>query len=259
MLNYMRAELYKLFHRKYFWGTIVVFFVLEALLLSGYVFTNAHGNNIIFSDAVMEICLMLPLGSYFTLIAGEIGFAGQYKNSTLKNEVSFGLSRSRIYLGKLFAQLMAALITCFLVVAFYAAACRLLLPSTGDDIQALVKVGKCLLAALPIWLGMQALVCACFFLIRSEIGASALALGLYAGLPVGLKIIGLLMSPRPVGIWILKIVLWLPSSVLEGLSNPANLAAEPLTYFGIPWLVGGVWFLGSTIVGLAGFQNKEIN
>lgn len=257
MINYMRAELYKLFHRKYFWGAVVTFMALEALLLSGYAFTNYHGNNIIFSDAVMEMCLMLPVGSYFTLIAGEIGFAGQYKNSTLKNEVSFGLSRSRVYLGKLFAQVMAALIACFFAVIFYAAGCRLILPSAGDDIQALVSTGKCLLAALPIWLGMQSLVCACFFLIRSEIGGTALALGLYAGLPTGMKIAGLLLSPRPAGVWLLKALAWLPGPVLENV--PSNLGADPLTRFGVPWLVGGVWLLGATVVGLVGFSKKEIN
>ena len=39
MLNYIRAEFYKVFRRKYTWITLVIMLALEALLVSGWVFS----------------------------------------------------------------------------------------------------------------------------------------------------------------------------------------------------------------------------
>ena len=133
MLNYLRAELYKLCHRKSFWITLGVFVALEALLVWGFTFVNANGGRAFFDDCVMDIIpRILPLGGYLTLLAGDMVFAGQYRNATLKNEVSFGIPRWRIYLGKFIAQLITALILCLAMVGFYVAACRLCLPDGGD-------------------------------------------------------------------------------------------------------------------------------
>lgn len=59
MLNYIRAEFYKVFRRKYTWITLVIVLALEALLVSGWVFTNVHGNHVDFySGATMAVTLV---------------------------------------------------------------------------------------------------------------------------------------------------------------------------------------------------------
>ena len=40
MVNYIRAELYKVFRRKYTWITLVVVLAPESLLVAAWAFTN---------------------------------------------------------------------------------------------------------------------------------------------------------------------------------------------------------------------------
>lgn len=48
MVNYIRAEFYKVFRRRYTWITLVVLLALEALMVAGWMFTNSHGNHVDF-------------------------------------------------------------------------------------------------------------------------------------------------------------------------------------------------------------------
>lgn len=257
MLNYIRAELYKLFHRKYFWITLLVTLTLESLLVGGWAFINMHGAHVSFDEALYTVTYELVMGLYFTIIAGDIVFAGQYKNATLKNEVSFGLPRWRIYLGKLCAQLITALLMCFVMMAYYIAICRLFLPvdTTLGGQAALANIATQLLYALPLWIGAQAAVCACLFCIKGGTGASITAVALFGALPVALEFLGLMFSHQSFGQALLLAYDWLPSQLLQRIGNRVG----DWGYFAQTCLVGGTWLVVPTALGLWNFSRKEIN
>lgn len=259
MLNYIRAELYKLFHRKYFWITLLVMLGLESILVGGWVFINQNGSHVCFDEALHMISYELVLGLYFTVIVGDIVFAGQYKNATLKNEVSFGLPRWRIYLGKLAAQLIAALLLCFVMMAYYVALCRLMLPADGavSSEAALGEFAAKLLFSLPLWIGAQGAVCACLFSIKGGTGASITAVALFGALPVAVQIVGMMFGPYPFGKAVLEIHPWLPSVMLERI--PSYVRQGDWSYLANTCLVGGVWLVAPTVLGLWRFGRGEIN
>ena len=64
MVKYMRAEFYKVLHRKYTYGFLVVILLLEAMLVAGWAYTNANGNDVNFSSGASILCLMLGVGLY---------------------------------------------------------------------------------------------------------------------------------------------------------------------------------------------------
>lgn len=84
MVNYIRAEFYKVFRRRYTWITLVVLLALEALMVAGWMFTNSHGNHVDFYTGAGMLCVMLALGFYATLLTCDMVFADQYKNGTMK-------------------------------------------------------------------------------------------------------------------------------------------------------------------------------
>ena len=93
MRNYLAAECYKTFRRKYFYIILAVCLGLEAVLLWGYWTTWKWGNsNVDFYSTAIMVPFMLSIGLYATIVTGDIVFSEQYKNNTLKNEVSYGLS-----------------------------------------------------------------------------------------------------------------------------------------------------------------------
>jgi len=255
MLNYIRAEFYKAFRRKYIWITLLVMLVLEGLLVGGFIFINHGGSRVGFSESMMTMLQMLQVGFYATLITGDIVFADQYKYSTLKNEVSFGIPRGRIYFGKLIVQFAMSVLYCVVMLAFYAAMSWLFLykDDAGVMAQTMRVAGYCLGVAFPLWAGMQALTCASMFLIRSSVGATVAALGILCVPGPVLQIMSMFnFSGQEL---CMRIYTWLPTSILS--LSPS--VAGDWDLFKKAWLVGAVWFAVSTAAGCIGFRRREIN
>ena len=76
--------------------------------------------------------MLLSVGLYAPLITTDLVFSEQYKIGTLKNEISYGIPRSRIYLGKLVLEIAVAVLACALAVGLYLALCVPTLPLEAD-------------------------------------------------------------------------------------------------------------------------------
>lgn len=257
MLNYIRAEIYKLLHRPYTYTALGVLLVLEALYASMFAFHNAHSMPTAFGGAVVTVIGMGTIGFCACLITGDIVFAGQYKNSTLKNEVSFGLSRARIYLGKLLAQTLLSIAYLVVMMIFFIGLCAVVLPMEGESFysapDALIIVGYFLAVGLPLWVGAQAVVCMCLFLVSGEMASSFLYVGIVFVLEAIVDLSGLLIG-GPVGNMLLKAVPYFPVRMLDG----AQYVVGDMGYLGKAWLVGAFWVVVCTAAGLYGFCRKEI-
>ena len=166
--DYTRAELFKVLHRPYTYLFLAVMLAGEALLAALWASNVTSSNTITFTDGAGILVMGLSMGLYCAIVTGDMVFSDQFKNNTLKNEVSFGLPRGRIYLGKLLAACITAVCLCAVMIVFYLGLCRVLLPGDPESNLATLKlVGYCLLVALPLWLGAQALVNLVFFLIKA--------------------------------------------------------------------------------------------
>lgn len=120
MLNYIKAELYRTFNRKYFY-----FFtgILAALALSLNILLKLIGtkDSMTFINAlglpVMDYMLLLPVGLLVIII--DMIYAEEYKNGTLKNVVSFGMSRNKFIFGKFITIIILAFISDFCVLLVF--------------------------------------------------------------------------------------------------------------------------------------------
>ena len=259
MLNYIRAEIYKVLHRKYIYIVLAVMLFLETLPVAGFAFHNAHSFPTPFGGAVILIVELGQLGFCFVLLTGDMVFAGQYKNSTLKNEVSFGLSRTRIYLGKLIVQTLLSIVYLVVIIGYFLGVCAVILPLEAEAAafysvpEALAIVGWFLGVAFPLWVGAQGVVCACLFLIPNDIGASMAALGITMVLSVFVQLTGLLVQGET-GELLLKIYEYMPQPIL----GAAKSAVGDWSFMGKVWIVGVFWLVVCTAIGLYGFKRKEI-
>ena len=258
MLNYIRAEIYKLLHRPYTYITLGIMLVLEGLYASMFAFHNSHSLVTPFGGAVVNIVGLGAIGFAMCMITGDIVFAAQYKNSTLKNEVSFGLSRTQIYLGKLLAQTLLSLAYLVVMMAFFIGLCAVCLPMNGpagfySSQDALIIVGYFLAAGIPLWIGGQAAVCMCQFLVNGEMAWSFLYVGVIFVLDTTLEVAGLLIQGW-LGNLLVKSSEYFPNTML----NNAKSVVGDLVYLGQAWLVGVFWLAACTAVGLYAFHKKEI-
>lgn len=280
MLNYIRAELYKATHRVYTW------IMLGLILLGeGFMFIIWFDNRgyMTFYEAVHVVGMMMIAGFFATIFTCDIVFAGQHQNGTLKNEVSFGLSRAKIYWGKFISMTILSVLTMVIALGVYLAVCRVMLPDYavnavyyedlgiyqgGGALTALEEIGLAVLTELPVWLGCQAVICAASFLMNSVIAANAVTLGVVLGSHFVVGFFGMLISNGGIMNRLLyQIYQWLPYEIL--------LAENPgvgwLTYSPSPtiteiswemiargWIIGGFWLILATAVGLHFFRKKEI-
>ena len=250
MRNYLAAECYKVFQRKYFYITLLVVLALEGVLLWGCWLTSSWGNEgMNFYSAATLVAVMLSIGVYATIITCDMVFSEQYKQNTLKNEVAYGLPRIRIYLGKLAVSTLVSILAAAVMVVLYVTGCWVLLSHNEQDAAALTLIGYSLLGAFPLWLGAQGITMACYFLVRNTTQAAFISVGLLGVVPVILQALGLLVHP------VFEVVRqFMPTVMLDKLPN----MAFRMDYVGLCWLVGIILLILSTAVGLAVFQKKEI-
>ena len=258
MLNYIRAELYKVLRRKYLYVTELVLMACAGLLVLGWWFTNLNGNHVDFLTGGSMAVSLMSMGLYAPILVGDMVFSDQYKHNTLKNEVSFGLPRSRIYLGKLAVSAMIGVVMLVIVMGFYEGLCWLLLePNAAEDIRLTwTLVGYCLLADLPQFLGMMALTNAVYFLVRSNTAGAFLTAGIIAVPPMVLEIMSLLAA---VGGGLREALLTLNSWMPKSIVADAYQWMGDWAFVGKSWLLGAAWVAVSTAIGLSAFRRKEIN
>ena len=259
MLNYIRAEFYKLLRRKYTYLVPGGFLVMEAMLLAGFAFHNSHSNPTPFGNAVSIIASLGALGFCVCLFSADIVFAAQYKNSTLKNEVSFGLGRARIYLGKLISQILLSTAYMVVMLGLYVGACAVILPlepnAAGDysTAEALAILGYFLAAAFPLWVGAQAVTCMCVFLIHSDMAAACASMALTMMLNTIVELVGLFAGGKA-GDVLIQISRHMPGYMI-GLIG--EVVGDPV-FLGKAWIVGLFWLTASTAIGLYVFNKKEL-
>lgn len=258
MLDYLRAECYKMLRRPYLWIALLVVGGLELVLVLLWAWINCElPNNMTASAGFTMVLYLLSLGYYATAITSDIVFSDQYKYNTLKNEVAYGIPRARIYLGKLFAGVLLSVGACALLLGWYALLCALMLPGDGGALEALKVLGFALLCAFPVWVGAQALYLLCFFSIRGNTAATILGICIIALLGQVLTFLSLLLSVSAPALadCLLAVHRLLLTSPLENFTA----AVWDLSRVSWAWLVGTGWCVGTTALGLWRFSRKEIS
>ena len=145
MLRSIQAECFKVVHRPYFWITTI----LCALFSVGVIFclylikTEASGvNPVNMPFAVASLLFGLPAGIYLVVLGVDMVFSEQYKYNTLKNEVSFGVGRFRIYASRWVVSLLVLAALYLVLVLVYAQASRIPGISPSDINILLVLLGR---------------------------------------------------------------------------------------------------------------------
>ena len=190
MWNYLKSECYRTFHRKYLYvfAGICVLTALGVCALFGSGDEQGLPAEIILSI----VTAYLPtLGEFALLLMMNLAFSGEHKHLTLKNTVSFGVSRGTIYFGKLLtAWLYSAIVLAAVIAAFLGFGILLSgIESTYELQKALETLGWMLLEALPLWTAALSLAAMLMFLIPSEVGAIFCYLGLMIGTGIVLSIL----------------------------------------------------------------------
>lgn len=258
MINYIKSELYRNFNNKgnyiFLFGSMgFVIFLNVALGL----FANSQTNfpygttKYSLSSFYNFIGLLMLISAYVVSIV----FGEEHKNSTLKNSIAFGISRSEIYFGKFLVELVICTINLILISSVYVIAAYVMLEDSGviylkDFIHAIV-------ACYPLLLvGMAAIHCF-YFIYDSE----SMAVSVWSIIMVFGPLL-ILMAGRRINV-LGKISGWLPWNMFgnarfdEESSRIIMLWNNP-EGFRRCFIVGIIGVTIFYILGLVIFKKKEI-
>ncbi len=134
MMNYIKSELYRVFHG----GEIYCFTgVLAALAVLFNVVSHVfqimdvqflYGNtSFSYSNIVASPMLFGVMGA----IVATLFYEGNRKNGNLKNTVAFGISRTEIFIGECVVSLLASIFSMIFILALYILSAETLLEKAG--------------------------------------------------------------------------------------------------------------------------------
>lgn len=269
MVNSIQAEIYKLTRRPYFYvfNLCCAAFALLVIGCLAYIKYTAPANQ----DAVnfpfsLNILLMgMPVGLYLVAVGGDAVFSEQYKYNTLKNEVSYGLTRVQVYLARLVVTLLLMIVVFVVTIGVYLLASLALLGIPSDEmammslgmtaaqsVQMMMQMlGYYILASFPLWLGALSLAIACYFLIRGSNMAGIAFLAIMVGVPAILNNLGKFIHPMFHSLYHLTLD-YMGGLVISTQTMDWALMSRC-------WLVGLAWAAISTAVGLFFFSRREIS
>lgn len=246
VLNYIKAELWKALRHRIFWGTTI--FLVLCTALFGVLMNSADYVELVGGVSVTMLTGMLVVPLLVQVVDGGRG-------ETMKNEISFGLSRGGIYGGKLLSGLLLGLGLCAVLLVGLLGICAPLLPHGDPEAEtvALWILGFCLLAAVPVWCGMFAL---CHAMAMLFPGAAVWMTAYYLLFFVGQPILAALSSLFTGGSL---------SPLLQAILMPYTLLMPPYLSGWLTWEyqlwcwgIGLGWGGASTLVGLLWFFRRDI-
>lgn len=159
MLNYIKSEWYRLIRDKSYW---VLTFIFSVLVLAASIVLNISDKttpNFPYANTYMlfsTIVMMMYLPFFLVSIIPSVIVGEEIKENTLKNSVSFGISRSTIFFGKWIISIIALFILAVITVSISIISGYLLLEDSGisflsDYLYGLLGVMPLMLAGLTTY------------------------------------------------------------------------------------------------------------
>ena len=253
MSNYLRSEIYRVFHTKetYFLiAGLAASSVFIEVLMAVFV-TKSLGTK----DAFYGIFDGMKLLCFLCIIIASVVFAVESKNHSLKYAVAYGTARGEIFLGRLITELIVASICFVASLAAYIVGAYLMLSDSGSAYT--IQLIKGTFAATPIFIVCMVFTHSLYYFIDNELTLSIVWTIVIAVIP---KILSALGSKVDMAGVIADYMPWYALSNITVDKKTGDYILGWLTNEGIIkcLLVGIIGSVVCYIIGLMVFRRKEI-
>ncbi len=261
MLNYIKSELYKTFHRKY----LYIFTGICCLLCVGVnllvLYENHNFPDAVSFDGILNIAMMMfPAVTYLMLITTDVVYSDEYKHGTLKNTISYGIPRWQVYFGKLIVSTIVTAFCGIVIFGVFLLSAFLVSPMTGQSGLVAKWFWIYLGGAIPLWVSGISLAIMLFSILRSSTAASFIYAGILAVLGPIVQLLEYYVSDIFASVYA-----WLPMAVFDNWGS--HLMYSDITQidtvissglFAHSWATGVLWIFGTCLIGYLVFRKKEI-
>ena len=153
MLNYIRADLYRNFNRKYFWIYTGILSVLGFMVIVLFKTTGALPHKDL-NTALGIIALSFIMPIYFIPPFIEMIISDEQKNQTFKNVIAFGVKRNTVVISKLISTIILAASSAFIILSIFLVSGLVILGGPSDLLlEFMIKF----LCSSILWIGALSL------------------------------------------------------------------------------------------------------
>lgn len=258
MNQYIKSEIYRIL--RYKWTYLFIIICSGLLLSSNIVLAVVKSSDSRFPYATTKFAFgtfssSMTIIYFLCITVASMLFGNEYYNHTLKNVVSFGISRGTIYISKLIVQIIYALISFSIISAIYIGSSYLLLENSGPAAVTLLLHTS--FACLPLFLFVLALTNCFQFLIESSWSAVAAIIGLMLALPMVSDLLSLRFQ------FFRGFSKLLPFTLINNIHFNYEKITIQLLWAGTEgyrnyWMIGIIEMLLISVLGYVIFNRKEI-
>lgn len=258
MINYIKSELYRILRSK---GSYLFVLICSGLLISSNVILTLVGHseaNFPYNNTSFSLSLFysdLPIVFFLCITVASIVFGNEHTNHTMKNSISYGITRTQIYFGKLIVEIIYALCAFLIITGLYVLSAYLLLKnSNSGDPELLLRA---CFAALPVLLFALATTNCFLFIIEGTGGAITAIMGVMLALPLVSNFLGMKFA------FFQKLAKILPWNLISNMHYDREKYQLILPWEGVAgytnyWIYGIAQMVLFVLIGYAVFRKKEL-
>lgn len=257
MILYIKSEGYRILRNK--WTYLFIGICSLLLLSSNIVLAVVKHSDSSFPYATTKFSLTnvntsMSMVYLLCIMVSSMVFGNEHTNHTMKNNVSYGISRGTIYFGKLLVQIIYSVLAFAIIIGIHVLSSYLLLENSGiSELSFLVR--SCT-ASLPLFIFGLA-VTNCFVFNIEGSGAIAATSGIMIALPLVTNMLGMKFSLfSELG----KILPWniLNDSSFDEVTKSIIMYWSSNTGYRNCWVIGLVQLIIISLIGYLWFRKKEI-
>jgi len=243
MVKLINADLYKSFHRMYL-------FIFMAFMAAASIFVNAI---LAYAHLPLEASVQLILGFlmvplFLISMFADIVTAEENKEHTLKNTISFGIPRYKLYLAKNISTILVALnVALVTLIAYLASAFLLLKPENNNVSDLLTNFALRIAVALLVYIAAATLATLLATLIKRNSLFTFAYFGLLIVPVVACKLLGLI---NPFFSRVQNVMLYTQTQIIANVPQAQLMNPVWITLAHIAVFVG---------LGIVLFKRQEIN
>lgn len=258
MTNYVKSELYRILHSR---KTYLFIAICSALLVSSNIVLAAvklSDSSFGYANTGFSIANYITNVSLIFILCISVAamiFGGEHSNHTMKNSISYGITRGTIFFGKLIVEIIFAIVAFVIITGFHVASAYLLLQHS--NVNELNELFKTLLVILPLLLCVIATSNCFAFIIEGSGAAIGADVGLLMAVPIVTSLLGMKFE------FIKKISDILPWNMINSIGfemDPYGIVLPKVGNAGYYnfWIYGMVQMVLITLIGFVVFRKKEI-
>lgn len=171
MLNYIKSELYKASKQSYM-QKLFIFLAIICLCFNLFLFSinKFSGLSINLSEALLNYSDFLLFSFFLPLLVVNGVFSNDYLNKTMKNSLSVGISRKKIFFGKLVSSILITFIFFVNLITIVLLSAILLFSFTHTLIlKQLALILESSLKLLPLYTSSVVICVSLFFIFKHNI------------------------------------------------------------------------------------------